>query len=146
MRSGSYLPTDHPICVAHTARKLSGHPSCDIFVISPSAEESCSCSYGLTTIEGCEADECASTGGSTLSIPDSIYEAKEYEKCVKFVGQAVITYSTVGFGDYSPKSFPGRVVGAFLMVFGVLAFGNLVPFPQWTESDRVCLRLRALRL
>lgn len=41
--------------------------------------------------------------------------------------QAIITFATVGFGDYSPTTRLGRVLGALMMIFGVLAFGSLVP-------------------
>lgn len=40
--------------------------------------------------------------------------------------QAIITYATVGFGDYSPTTRLGRVLGALMMILGVLAFGSLV--------------------
>eukprot|EP00438_Fugacium_kawagutii_P013916 Skav225705 [mRNA] locus=scaffold919:105676:111978:- [translate_table: standard] len=46
-------------------------------------------------------------------------------KAVKLIN-AVITFATVGFGDYSPKTQLGRVLGGFMMVFGVLAFATLV--------------------
>eukprot|EP00930_Biecheleria_cincta_P010975 TRINITY_DN11341_c0_g1_i2.p1 TRINITY_DN11341_c0_g1~~TRINITY_DN11341_c0_g1_i2.p1 ORF type:complete len:132 (+),score=27.07 TRINITY_DN11341_c0_g1_i2:458-853(+) len=39
---------------------------------------------------------------------------------------AVVTFSTVGFGDLAPKSKLGRALGSFWMILGVLAFGNMV--------------------
>jgi len=41
------------------------------------------------------------------------------------LGEAVITFSTVGFGDIAPKSKLGRCVGSFFMIFGVASFGHL---------------------
>eukprot|EP00913_Durusdinium_trenchii_P033665 g31515.t1 len=39
---------------------------------------------------------------------------------------AVITFTTVGFGDFAPKTIVGRIFGAFMMILGVLAFASLV--------------------
>lgn len=39
--------------------------------------------------------------------------------------KAIITYSTVGFGDFSPQSHLGRLVASLWMILGVLSFGNL---------------------
>jgi voltage-gated potassium channel Kch len=33
---------------------------------------------------------------------------------------AIITITTVGYGDLVPISFPGKIIGAFALVFGVL--------------------------
>jgi len=69
--------------------------------------EPCSCSYGTTLIEGCvEGAKCVETGGATKSWNDSFY-------------MSVITLTTVGFGDFSPKSSIGRIVGCFWMLLGV---------------------------
>ena len=60
--------------------------------------EGCSCSYGASRISGCEDGEgCATTGGVRLSVEDAFY-------------MGIITFSTVGFGDFSPKSRLGRIV------------------------------------
>lgn len=75
--------------------------------------EGCTCSYGYTQVEGCEADHCAETGGSTKSVVDAVY-------------MAVITFSTVGFGDYTPDSMFGRVFASIFMCVGVVAFFNMV--------------------
>ncbi|CAJ1421034.1 unnamed protein product [Effrenium voratum] len=82
------------------------------WVIFFSTYESCSCSYGVSKIAGCAADRCTETDGATKTWVDSIY-------------MAVITFSTVGFGDFSPKSQLGRVVSCALMILGVLSFANL---------------------
>jgi len=73
--------------------------------------EGCSCSYGRSRAEGCTESNCGETG-YTLTVGDSFY-------------MAVITFSTVGFGDFAPKSQSGRIVGGALMVLGVLAQFNL---------------------
>jgi len=70
--------------------------------------ESCTCSYGSTAKEGCTAENACETG-YTLDDESALY-------------MAVITFSTVGFGDYSPKTSIGRTLGSVLMVLGVLAY------------------------
>jgi len=75
--------------------------------------ENCSCSYGATAIQGCIPNKCMSTGGAVKSWVDCFY-------------MSVITLTTVGFGDHSPKSMSGRVFGCFWMALGVGAFANFV--------------------
>ncbi|CAJ1409996.1 unnamed protein product, partial [Effrenium voratum] len=75
--------------------------------------EGCSCSYGHTRVEGCEEVRCLETNGVTKSTMEAIY-------------MAVTTFSTVGFGDYSPSSRLGRVLGSIWMILGVLSFADLV--------------------
>jgi len=80
--------------------------------------ESCSCSYGVTAIEGCKEDtidQCFATGGATKSWAEAFY-------------MSVITLTTVGFGDHSPKSRNGRVFGCFWMLCGVAATANLMGY------------------
>ncbi len=36
---------------------------------------------------------------------------------------SVSTVTTVGYGDITPQSVPGRVIGMFLMIFGTAVFG-----------------------
>ena len=40
--------------------------------------------------------------------------------------EAVITFSTVGFGDMAPKSKLGRALGSLFMILGVASLGLLV--------------------
>lgn len=87
-------------------------------------QESCSCSYGATQISGCVEDRCEETGGAVKGWIDSFY-------------MAVITLTTVGFGDHSPKSQNGRIFGCFWMALGVGAFGNFV-----AEFSKVFLQAR----
>ena len=75
--------------------------------------EACTCSYGSTHADGCLSETCPETGGYTLTPVEAVY-------------MAVITFSTVGFGDYSPKTQLGRLVGSVWMLLGVLSFGNVV--------------------
>lgn len=76
--------------------------------------ENCSCSSGVTAIAGCvEGERCADTGGTTKTWIESFY-------------MAVITLTTVGFGDHSPSTQIGRAFGCIWMLFGVVASANFV--------------------
>merc|ERR1719171_2916614 len=78
--------------------------------------EGCTCSYGVTTIQGCKEhtqDECRATGGN-----DFTYMQAFYMSC--------ITLTTVGFGDYSPMSQHGRIFATFWMPIGVACTGNFI--------------------
>jgi hypothetical protein len=88
--------------------------------------EDCTCSYGVSAA-GCDdagvccvEDTCsAATGGYTKDFPKAIY-------------MAVITLTTVGFGDFTPRSQAGRIFGFFWMIAGVLSFANFVTaFGTW---------------
>jgi len=71
--------------------------------------EGCTCSYGKSHVEGCKIstyDECVATGGYIKTWVGAFY-------------MSVITLTTVGFGDYSPRSRLGRVVGIVWMLIGV---------------------------
>lgn len=78
-----------------------------------SVAESCSCGYGNGAVVGCKPDDCENTGGITKNFAQSVY-------------MSVITLTTVGFGDFEPKSEFGRIVAIFWMLFGVLACANFV--------------------
>lgn len=75
--------------------------------------EKCSCSYGLTYIEGCAQDHCELTGGEIKTLPQAFY-------------MSVATLTTVGFGDFTPTSFYGRCFGSVWMLLGVASTVNLV--------------------
>lgn len=84
--------------------------------------ESCTCSYGRTFIPppvtpggpGCDPLNCAaSTKAYRKTYIDAFY-------------MSCISLTTVGFGDYAPKSEVGRVVGIFWMFIGVAVTGNFI--------------------
>lgn len=78
--------------------------------------EKCSCSYGRSAKDGCvddTYDQCVAGGGQTKTFSQSFY-------------MAIITMTTVGFGDFSPQTKIGRFIGLILMVLGVLATTNLI--------------------
>ncbi|CAE8650127.1 unnamed protein product, partial [Polarella glacialis] len=89
--------------------------------------ESCSCSYGVThdqnkvvtfangtTVDTCSAEgDCNSEDGWHQSYKSAFY-------------MSVVTATTVGFGDFSPKSYWGRVFGIFWMIIGVAATANFI--------------------
>jgi hypothetical protein len=71
--------------------------------------ESCTCSYGASHISDCKDDTyelCVETGGYQKNWITSFY-------------MSVITLTTVGFGDHSPRSLVGRIVGILWMLIGV---------------------------
>jgi len=80
--------------------------------------ERCSCSYGITAVEGCTEylpnttqwnfEICEETGGQVKYYTDAFY-------------MSVVTFTTVGFGDYSPKTQLGRALGIVWMILGVAA-------------------------
>lgn len=78
--------------------------------------EDCSCSYGVTAIEGCDGTDystCVQTKGATKSLSEAFYFS-------------VITLTTVGFGDFTPESRVGRWVSIVWMIFGVCATATWV--------------------
>jgi len=76
------------------------------------AVEGCSCSYGISAIDGCDPENCSETG-ATMSLIDAFY-------------MACITVTTVGFGDKSAKSFKGRIFACAWMLVSVVATTNFV--------------------
>jgi len=78
--------------------------------------ESCTCSYGVSEIAECDDssyETCMRTGGHEHTWISAFY-------------MAVITVTTVGFGDYTPKSTAGRIFGIFWMTLGVAATGFFI--------------------
>lgn len=78
--------------------------------------EACTCSYGKTRVPGCISTDyasCAASGGWLKSWPAAFY-------------MSIITLTTVGYGDISPRSQLGRAVAVLWMIFGVLAVGNWI--------------------
>lgn len=76
--------------------------------------EACTCSYGETKVSGCRQDTfqwCVSTGGYTKTWLSAFY-------------MSVMTVSTVGIGDYSPRSQFGRAVASVWMLVGVITFAH----------------------
>lgn len=87
-------------------------------------EEPCSCSFGVTLApplpeayrklaplcDDSSYDRCVATGGYVLSWIDTFY-------------MSVITMTTIGFGDYCPRTKVGRVVSIFWMTFGCMSTG-----------------------
>lgn len=80
---------------------------------------------------------------------DQIHENKfeTYLLSFYFVGT---TITTVGYGDYSPKCSEEKILGLFLMVVGVSAFGflsgALSSFFSTTDSASAELDLQMMKL
>merc|ERR1719159_238451 len=75
--------------------------------------EDCTCSYKTSkedfNLQECDEtsyETCVATGGFKHGWVSSFY-------------MSVITVTTVGFGDYSPKSMSGRAFGIVWMIVGV---------------------------
>lgn len=71
--------------------------------------EACTCSYGVSYRSSCKDDTyelCIETGGYQKNWITAFY-------------MSVITLTTVGFGDHSPRSLIGRCVGSVWMLIGV---------------------------
>lgn len=102
--------------------------------------EYCTCGYGggQDLVLGCmEGQKCKDTGGYTTEFADALY-------------MAVVTFSTVGFGDIAPKSELGRALGSLWMILGVLAFANMVKsiaevIDQYKKSVKESLQRRQTR-
>eukprot|EP00930_Biecheleria_cincta_P092621 TRINITY_DN8261_c0_g1_i1.p1 TRINITY_DN8261_c0_g1~~TRINITY_DN8261_c0_g1_i1.p1 ORF type:complete len:419 (-),score=66.07 TRINITY_DN8261_c0_g1_i1:180-1436(-) len=78
--------------------------------------ESCTCSYGVTKRSGCRDDSydvCVETGGFRHDWISSFY-------------MSIITITTVGFGDYTPRSELGRCFALLWMTGGVAATGSFI--------------------
>eukprot|EP00931_Biecheleriopsis_adriatica_P055566 TRINITY_DN3288_c0_g1_i1.p1 TRINITY_DN3288_c0_g1~~TRINITY_DN3288_c0_g1_i1.p1 ORF type:complete len:403 (+),score=74.67 TRINITY_DN3288_c0_g1_i1:110-1318(+) len=82
--------------------------------------ENCTCSYGVTQEaygkEDCRDESyasCMETGGFQHSWVTAFY-------------MSVITITTVGFGDFTPKSHWGRLFGLVWMTLGVAATGTFI--------------------
>jgi len=105
--------------------------------------EQCSCSYGRTRIDGCEEYTDVPLGVADVEELGMVKEGvsklnivKDFEKCAATGGQiktwidsfymSVVTLTTVGFGDHSPKSYYGRWFSIFWMLFGVVATANFI--------------------
>jgi len=76
--------------------------------------EPCTCSTGPRMVEGCvEGPTCEATGGYMKTWIDALY-------------MSVITMTTVGFGDVTPKSQLGEFLALGWMVFGVAVTAHFV--------------------
>lgn len=76
--------------------------------------EHCSCSYGMGAVSGCDDDSgfetCVATGGYVKGLADAFYMSS-------------ITLTTIGFGDYQPRTVEGRLFGIVWMLVGVASTG-----------------------
>jgi len=78
--------------------------------------EACTCSYGASLVQGCDETSfasCTKTGGFSKTYFEAFY-------------MSVITLTTIGFGDHTPRSYLGRGIGCVWMLLGVVATGNFV--------------------
>jgi len=73
--------------------------------------ENCTCGYSESKVDGCIPDNCEATGGYVKSVLDAWY-------------MSCVSLTTIGFGDFAPKSIGGRVFSIIWMVLGVIAVGN----------------------
>lgn len=92
--------------------------------------EACACGYGRTEIPGCREDDyktCVETGGHVKTYLTAFY-------------MAVITLTTVGIGDFSPRTKLGRAVAIPWILIGVASMAHwlkeLAAFFFETEMGR----------
>merc|ERR1719446_1278995 len=72
------------------------------------------CTCGVESNPGCKEDTfdtCAATGGYVKSLNDAFY-------------MSVVTLTTVGFGDYQPRTNLGRLISIPWMFIGAFIFAN----------------------
>mmetsp|Transcript_44405 Transcript_44405/g.78080 ORF Transcript_44405/g.78080 Transcript_44405/m.78080 type:complete len:394 (-) Transcript_44405:53-1234(-) len=78
--------------------------------------EACSCSVDVSRVQGCTSTSykaCAATGGITKSWIEALY-------------LVVMSFTTIGFGDFSIQSRLGRIIGTVWMLTSVASMGNLI--------------------
>jgi len=79
--------------------------------------ERCSCSFGVSKIEGCVEDEgfdvCQKTGGEVKDFVTAFY-------------MSMMTVTTIGFGDFTPKSRLGRLLAIPWITVGVVASASFI--------------------
>lgn len=88
--------------------------------------ENCTCGHSETAVELCDANSCEETGGYQKSFLDAFY-------------MSCVTLTTVGFGDFAPRSVAGRTFFLFWGLFGVVAVANFSV--QFGEAFLVVSRL-----
>lgn len=95
--------------------------------------EHCTCSYGPNVASTCKDDtfeHCVATGGYVKDWASAFY-------------MSAITLTTIGFGDYQPRTVLGRLLGMIWMVLGVAATALfLSSFSSYlfekTKKDKYC--------
>merc|ERR1711971_1327039 len=81
-------------------------------------------------VPGCDRDRCEEADGYTKTLLDAWY-------------MSCITVTTIGFGDFSPKSRSGRIFALFWMLTGVTLLGRFSYFfsKSFIEAGRMSEKL-----
>ena len=56
-------------------------------------------------------------------LPNSLFDLSEIDNCLWCI---IITMGTVGYGDYFPKTYPGRVITILAAITGVILSSLLI--------------------
>ena len=104
----------------------------------------------MYTIEGHKAIEVDTTieDGKTID-GDNTIDGEGFSSIPRSIYWAIVTLTTVGYGDISPKTSLGQAVAALIMILGysiiVIPTGIIattVPKTPPSQEDRVCTQCR----